>query len=117
MEANAQTRAHRLKPDTSTAMTNLIEQVRETIDFDIPIARLCDGPCTGCSKKLLEFLDIELEEWETRLAQDEKPGLGDIQKLAKTSKKVYTVLKKNGIVEEYNPALIAKSSGSDRRLG
>jgi len=96
------------KPDTATAMNNLIGQVREAIDFDIPISRLCDGPCTGCSKKLLEFLDTELEEWEFKLSQQEVPNLGDIQTLAKTSKKVYTVLKKNGIVEEPSN-LIAKS--------
>ncbi|MEH6576220.1 MAG: hypothetical protein V7731_03990 [Amphritea sp.] len=98
-----------MKPDTSTAMTNLIEQVRQTIPFDAPLSKLCDGPCTGCSKKLLEFLDTELEEWETKLANEEHPNLGDIHALVKTSRKIYAVLKKNGIVEEENSALIAKS--------
>ncbi|MCO4758931.1 MAG: hypothetical protein KC477_12990 [Oceanospirillaceae bacterium] len=102
-------RASSRKPDTATAMNNLIGQVREAIDFNMPISRLCDGPCTGCSKKLLEFLDTELEEWEYKLSQNESPNFGDIQALAKTSKKIYTVLKKNGIVEEENTNLIAKS--------
>ncbi len=62
------------------------------------MSELCSGICTGCSKKLIDFLDMELGEWEQRLKQGEKPGLGDINKLAKTSQKIYRVLQKNRLV-------------------
>ena len=80
-------------------MTNLIEQIREAIPFDTPISHMCNGPCTGCSKKLLDYLDIELLDHERALKNKVKPKLGDIDKLAHTSKKIYLALKKNGLVE------------------
>ncbi|MCP4596253.1 hypothetical protein [Neptuniibacter sp.] len=88
------------KPNVSVAMTNLIEQVRAVIPFDIPPSQLCDGPCTGCPKKLIEYLDTELEEWEYRIKQDEQPSLGDVHRLGKTSKRIYVALKKNGLIQE-----------------
>ncbi|MEH6576871.1 MAG: hypothetical protein V7731_07295 [Amphritea sp.] len=94
-----------MKPGTSIAMNNLIGQVREIIPFDIPPAQLCDGPCTGCPKKLIEYLDTELEEWEYRLEQNETPSLGDVHTLGKTSKKIYAVLKKNDLIEDVSSDL------------
>ena len=52
---------------------------------------------------------MELEEWEAKLANEEHPNLGDIHALAKTSKKIYAVLKKNGLIEAEQTGLIAKS--------
>ncbi len=66
--------------------------------FGLSEAEICSGECIGCAKKLLEFLDQELEEWNTRLDQGEVPRLGDISKLAKTSTKIYHVLAKNNLV-------------------
>ena len=86
------------KPDTSTAMTQLIDQVREAIPFDTPAEKLCAGPCTGCPKKLMEYLDSELEDWEYKLDSAEAPSLGDVRKLGKTSQKIYNVLKKNNLI-------------------
>ncbi len=80
-------------------MQQLIDQVREAIPFDTPTSTLCSGICTGCSKKLLDFLDMELEEWQERLDGGDTPRLGDIQKLARRSQKIYRVLQKNGLVE------------------
>ncbi|MFB9885850.1 hypothetical protein [Balneatrix alpica] len=87
-----------MKPRTVLAMQQLIAQVRQAVPFATPVSVLCTGVCHGCSKKLLDFLDLELLEWEQRLAQGETPTLGDLQKLAKTSQKVYRVLAKNGLV-------------------
>lgn len=89
-----------MKPDTTTAMNSLIEQIREAIPFDTPQEELCDGPCTGCPKKLMEYLDTQLEECESDIAVGEKPSLGDLQRLAKTSRKIHAVLKKNGLIKE-----------------
>lgn len=87
-----------MKPDTRTAMRELIAQVREAVPFDAPEAQLCTGPCDGCSVKLLAFLESELEDWETRLDGGERPGLKDLSRLAKTSRKVYAVLERNALV-------------------
>lgn len=89
-----------MKPDTTTAMNDLIAKVRESIPFDTPMSELCNGPCTGCSKKLLDFLDTQIEEWESEMAAGNEPNLGDIHSLAKTSRKIYAVLKKNGLIKE-----------------
>ncbi len=80
-------------------MQQLIQQVRETLPFATPQGYVCADECKGCSLKLLEFLDLELMEWEERLLQGEVPGLGDIQRIAKISRKIYTVLKKNGVLD------------------
>ena len=92
--------ATQLKPNTTAAMNDLIAQIRVSIPFDTPMSELCNGPCTGCSKKLLDFLDTEVEEWETNIACGTKPNLGDIHSLAKTSRKIYAILKKNGLIKE-----------------
>ncbi|WP_245831896.1 hypothetical protein [Solemya velesiana gill symbiont] len=54
--------------------------------------------CKGCSMKMLEYLASELDNWEYRLEQGEVPSFGDINQLAKSAKKIYRVLEKNGIV-------------------
>jgi hypothetical protein len=87
-----------MKPDTPTAMRILIGQIRDTIPFDSPRAPICTGTCEGCSMKLLEFLDSELTGWERRLDTGERPGLGDLSRLAGTARKIHTVLARNGLV-------------------
>ncbi|QEQ96975.1 hypothetical protein [Neptunomonas concharum] len=89
-----------MKPDTSTAMHQLIEQVRDSIPFSMPVSDLCSGICNGCSKKLIDYLDMELVDWEQRLDAGELPKLGDINRLAKTSWKIYRVLQKNQLIPE-----------------
>ena len=89
-----------MKPNTSIAMQNLIDEVRETMPFDAGEAQLCADSCNGCSLKLLEFLDMELQDWEQKLREGVEPSFGDIHKMGKTCKKIYMVLKKNGLVEE-----------------
>ena len=79
-------------------MQQLIEQVRESLPFDTPQGYVCADECKGCSLKLLEFLDMELMEWEDRLLQGEVPSLGDVQHVAKISQKIYKVLDKNGVI-------------------
>jgi len=87
-----------VKPKTPAAMQQLIQQVREVLPFNMPEAYLCDGVCKGCSLKLLDYLDVELMDWEGRLQQGEVPCLGDIQRLAKSSRKIHRVLDKNGLL-------------------
>jgi hypothetical protein len=87
-----------MKPDTVTAMRQLIARVREALPFDLPEAQTCSGPCDGCSMKLLAFLEGELDAWERRLDDGERPSFGDISRLARTSAKIHAVLMRNGLV-------------------
>lgn len=87
-----------MKPDAPTAMRQLIAQVRQALPFDLPEARVCDGPCEGCSLKLLDFLETELDDWEQRLDQGEKPGLAELSRLAKSSSRIHRILERNGLV-------------------
>lgn len=88
----------KLKPRPPQAMEQLICQIKEAIPFGMPEAEICARDCFGCPKKLLEYLDTELEFWESELASGETPTLGDIDRLAKSSKKIYKALKKNDLV-------------------
>ncbi len=89
-----------MKPDTSTAMQNLIAEVRAELPFGASEAQLCADSCQGCSMKLLEFLEMELDDWERKLLQGVQPRFGDIHRMGKICKKVYMVLKKNGLIEK-----------------
>ena len=88
-----------MKPDTSSAMLQLIGQIREAIPFDIPESTQCSDYCRICTRKLLEFLGSELEGWEVRLEQGEVPTFKDLSQLARAARKVHTALKKSGLVE------------------
>ncbi|MDJ0806288.1 MAG: hypothetical protein QNJ78_05585 [Gammaproteobacteria bacterium] len=86
-----------MKPDTATAMRNLIDQVRENVPFDLTNEAICADSCEGCSVKLLNYLESELDAWELRLQAGERPNFGDLDKLAATSRKIHRVLKENNI--------------------
>lgn len=88
-----------MKPDTTTAMRQLIQQVRAAIPFGSPAAYVCTDNCNGCSQKLLEFLDLELLDWQRRLDAGEQPHLVDVERMAKMSRKIYRVMARNGLVE------------------
>ncbi|MBK8188275.1 MAG: hypothetical protein IPK77_14040 [Cellvibrio sp.] len=87
------------KPDTRTAMLQLIEQIRSSIPFDeLDDSRVCTGKCVGCAKKLLEYLEQEIISWEYSLNQGDHPSLGDVNKLARSAKKIYKVLQANNLL-------------------
>ncbi|WGL17709.1 hypothetical protein PVT68_05290 [Microbulbifer bruguierae] len=87
-----------MKPDTTTAMRNIIAEVRATLPFSMPAAELCAGPCQGCAKKLLEYLDMEIEDWEKRLDANEKPTLGDVNNFARTCTRIHKAITANGLI-------------------
>ena len=80
-------------------MGRLISHIRSAIPFDTPMEELCNGPCTGCSKKLMDYLDMELEEKEALLETGHNPTLGEINQLKKTAVKIHTVLVQNGLID------------------
>jgi hypothetical protein len=89
-----------MKPDTRTAMHNLIGQIRAAIPFVLPEAQMCSDSCDGCSIKLLEFLESELQDWERKLDVGKQPNLGDLARLANTGKKIFKILERNGLVQK-----------------
>jgi len=88
-----------MKPDRKTAMRQLIEQIRRDMPFDSHEANICTGQCNGCGKKLLDYLDSELEIWEYQLDAGELPDFGEINRIAKTSKKIYSILQKYDLLD------------------
>lgn len=89
-----------MKPDTRTAMYDLIREVRSTFPFNATDASLCFDDCNGCSKKLLEFVAIELDSWEAKLKENTSPTFGDLDKLARTCKKVHCILQRNDLLKD-----------------
>jgi len=88
-----------MKPKPSTAMSQLIKQVRHEFPFTLPEAQICAGKCHGCPKKLLEIADTELADWESRLENKEQPLLGDISRLAKLCKNIRRGLVRNNLLK------------------
>ncbi|TPH13414.1 hypothetical protein [Litorilituus lipolyticus] len=86
------------KPDCTSAMRNLIKEVRDDFPFNVPDANICGISCVGCPKKLLEIVDTELCEWEVKLDENITPKLGEISRLGKLCKNVRRGLKRNGLV-------------------
>ena len=82
-------------------MKTMIQEIRSVLPFDAPEAVVCSdkNSCQGCSLKLLEYLESELENWEQFLEAGQIPDFKDLQKLEKTSRKIYKTLETNGLVE------------------
>ena len=83
-----------MKPNVTTAMQQLIDQIRATFPFGRPDAEICNGECRGCSLKLLGYLESEVDDWTHRMADGERPGLADLSRLIRTSHKIGRVLEK-----------------------
>jgi len=93
-----------VKPDTKVAMENLIREARKEIPFNLSFDGHCEGRCDECPEKLLEFLDIDLSGWESRLNNGDIPNLGDVHTLARDCKEIYAILRKKGFIKECTPA-------------
>jgi hypothetical protein len=88
------------KPDTRTAMRQLIERIRNEIPFGLTEETLCGDSCRGCSSKLLIYLETELDEWEAKLAAGGVPNFADLSHLADKARKVALVLYQNGLLDK-----------------
>jgi hypothetical protein len=90
-----------MKPTTRAAMQQLIEQIKAAMPVESNEDDLCRDSenCNICALKLLEFMNMELDDWEQRLAGGETPNFGDLKKLANTAQKVRNALKKGGFVD------------------
>ncbi|HEB96851.1 MAG TPA: hypothetical protein ENI96_10535 [Sedimenticola thiotaurini] len=86
------------KPDTRTAMARLIGEIRAALPFDAPETRYCGDDCRFCAPKLLAYLESELEEWEQRLADGGRPDFGDLNRLARSARRIHRALQRNGLL-------------------
>ncbi|BDQ66581.1 hypothetical protein ACE02Y_10170 [Shewanella xiamenensis] len=83
------------KPNTKTAMQQLIAQIQQTIPLNLDEAQMCQGECLGCSKKMLEMLDAEISYWQY---SDAVPSLKDLKNLENIGRRTYKILKRNQLV-------------------
>ena len=81
-------------------MANLIQEARQKIPFNLSLDGNCEGRCDECAFKRLEWLDIELGDWEDRLRRGDVPPLKDLEFLAKNCKEVYAILQKEGFIKK-----------------
>ncbi len=98
-------------------MLDIIRQIREAFPFAMSEQELCTGRCSyGCPKKLLEYIHAEITDWEQRLDRGEIPDFRDLQKLAKTGRKIYRALEKNNLVGGNLRQGVARGSLGDKSL-
>ena len=89
-----------MKPKTEVVIVNIIQQIRDAFPFDVSEEELCADTCScGCPKKLLEYMEMEITEWEKRLENGDTTNFRDIEKLSKTGKNIYRVLEKNNLIK------------------
>lgn len=81
-------------------MANLIQEARKRIPFHLSFNGHCEGRCDECPEKLLEFLDMDLSDWESRLKHGDMPSLEEVHALAKNCRDVHAVLHKEGFIQE-----------------
>jgi len=88
-----------MKPDTTQAMSDLINQIKSALPLDQSEIITCTGQCKVCPEKLIEYISMELDNWEYRLQSGEKPNFKDLNKLAKTGVKIHSALDKKGFLD------------------
>ncbi|AJQ92187.1 hypothetical Protein YC6258_00132 [Gynuella sunshinyii YC6258] len=79
-------------------MQQLLCAIREQLPVGAPEADLCQKICIGCPKKLMSYLEQEVNDWQRALDDGETPKLGDIRQLARAARKIHAVIEKNGLL-------------------
>ena len=85
-------------------MRNLLKEVRAVLPLDVSPEEICTDECRGCSIKLIEYIEMEMDNWEYRLDDGVIPTFGDLDKLARSCTKIYRALLNNGLVKEEESA-------------
>ena len=87
------------KPRTTDAMRSLIREARAVLPLDLSPEEVCLDECRGCSIKLVEYIGMEIDHWEYRLQEGAIPTFGDLDKLARSCRKIHRALQRNGLVQ------------------
>ncbi|MGR5411195.1 hypothetical protein ACPV5T_00485 [Vibrio astriarenae] len=88
-----------LKPDRTTAMLQIIEQVKTTLPLYDEDTFVCgpDNSCIGCPKKLMELVESEMSYWESALQRGITPQFDEIRRFGKLCNNVRRGLIRNNI--------------------
>lgn len=89
---------NQIKPSCKDAMLSLIIRVRKEFPFEKPESQICGTSCIGCPKKLLEIVDTDLCEWESKIDNGINPTLNDLHRLAKLCKNIKRGLSRNNLL-------------------
>ncbi|MCW8334130.1 hypothetical protein [Vibrio paucivorans] len=89
-----------LKPDRTSAMRLIIEQVKAELPLYEEDTFVCgpEGSCIGCPKKLLELVDSELSYWEAAMNRGVIPNFDEIRRFGKLCTNVRRGLVRNNII-------------------
>jgi hypothetical protein len=87
------------KPDRTTAMLQIIEQVKTTLPLYDEDTFVCgpDNSCIGCPKKLMELVESEVSYWESALQRGITPQFDEIRRFGKLCNNVRRGLIRNNI--------------------
>jgi hypothetical protein len=85
--------------NTIAEMEGLIKEARVTLPFNMVFTGHCEGRCDECPEKLLEFLDIEILHWQSRLKANVAPAAQDVDTVRKMYAQVYGILQKKGLIK------------------
>lgn len=89
------------KPDLTTAMQQLLVEVKATLPLYEPATFVCgitNTDCQGCPKKLLEMVDAEVSFWEHALKNGRTPKFDEIRRFGKLCLSVKRSLIRNKII-------------------
>lgn len=89
----------RPKPDRLTAMTSLIEEVKNTLPLYEEDTFVCgpDNSCIGCPKKLMELVETEVSYWESAIERGVTPQFDEIRRFGKLCNNVRRGLVRNKV--------------------
>lgn len=63
------------KPNITEATHKLIHDVRTALPLELSLADACSDECKSRSIKLIKYISMELEDWESRRAYVSTPLL------------------------------------------
>ncbi|MGF1686128.1 hypothetical protein L4C36_05460 [Photobacterium japonica] len=88
------------KPDRSTAMIQIIEQVKDELPLYDEETFKCgpDNSCIGCPKKLMELVETEVSYWEHAIHRGDVPTFDEINRFGKLCKNIRRGLVRNNII-------------------
>ncbi len=82
------------KPNTKTAMYQLLDTIREHIPFGLKEADMCQGIC-----RVMEMLDAEVSQWQADLDNDlAEPTLADLVFMEKLARRTKKILQRNHLM-------------------
>ena len=85
------------KPRTTEVMRSIIRQARSALPLDLSPDEVCADECRGCSIKLVEYIAMEIDNWEYRLDEGAVPTFRDLDKLGRSCTKIHRALQKKQV--------------------